>query len=1364
VVMRFSSKAARRTALTGLAGLVLIAPGAARAIDAQAAKAKAPLRALIAPQSVLAGGELTIRARVANSARRSTKPRLVARLRKHRYASGGRVLFARKLGRVAAGDSRNFRVSLDVPESIAAGRYWLAVCVRVRGASGCKISGRRVEVSHPAPAPGGAPPPAPPQQDAAAPVRFDVMAFTEAVGETHDSAGDGVDALRDIGRREGFRVTHERSSTGAFTTSNLQRYQAVVFLNTAGDVLNDAEQAAFESYYRNGGGFLGIHSAIVTEPDWAFMTELLGTRAEGAAAPLDNATIKVADRVHDASKSLPEYWQHSDEYYNFEDNVRGFQHVLATVDETTYEGGTDGFDHPIAWCQDYEGGRAFYTGVGHTRQAFRSDTLRRHLAGAVQWTAGRSDPTYSDCGATVLSNFQQVKITAPPNLNEPIGFDQFPDGRIVQTTRDGRVRLHDPETGSVDVIAQIPVYTHSEDGLYGPAVDNNFASNRWVYLFYAPVEMEGIAENGLPYPDTTPPGNAPTIAEDVSTFQAWLGYFQLSRFKFVEAEGTEPAHLDLGTEQKIMKVEVDRGACCHVAGDIDFDKHNNLWLVTGDDTPAGSIGTNQFPPYNDMKTNETQTVTVANATGGTFTLAFDGQTTAPINFPLNNGDIESKLEALPNVTNVLVSGNQGGNRQVSFGGQYSREDVPLMTADATGLTSATTATVTVATTQEADWFVAPHNDARRGATNTNDLRGKLLRIKVNGDGSYSIPSGNLFPESMAKTRPEIYAMGFRNPFRVQVDSDGVAYVTDYSPDSRAPGQLRAAAGTGRVEIVREPSNYGWPMCYGPELPMYEWDFNMQQTFGEPFDCDDPDQGPANTSRWNTGLRHGPPITQPDIWYSYNDNADPPLGTPCLAYYDGSGGTCPQLFPELGTGGIGPHGADKYEYDQNNPSTTKFPPYYDNSIILGEFTRDWLREVRLDSRGGIHKINQTLNCGAFGSSANPFECDNPMDLQFGDDGNLYMLTYGDGFFVANPDAGLYRFEYVAGNQAPRAVMNATPTNGVAPLQVQFSSEGTIDPDVERGENDSIRFEWDFGVEDSTTDVSADPNPTFTYTANGVYTARLTVTDAAGNSDTKTIPITVGNTAPTVTITTPIDGDFFEWGDNIPYSVTVTDPQDATIDCNRVQVSFVLVHDQHGHGETTQTGCSGVLPTSPENASHGGYLAGGISVSYTDTGGAGATPPLTAEAQHVVQLRRQHVEYVQAAQGLQFSGVQAPETDPLGAGQAANQIDNGDWLLLNNRYSFDNMDKQITLRFANNQAAGTLRGLVDVRTDAVDGPVIATCELRSTGGNGTYTSQICPFTGAVTGSHRIYLTFRQAPGGPATGFGLLNWVEFSGPGLG
>ena len=225
-----------------------------------------------------------------------------------------------------------------------------------------------------------------------------------------------------------------------------------------------------------------------------------------------------------------------------------------------------------------------------------------------------------------------------------------------------------------------------------------------------------------------------------------------------------------------------------------------------------------------MLTNESQTITVANATGGTFTLTFDGQTTAPIAFPLVNTEIEAALEALSNIDDVAVTGTAA--RTVNFRANQQQKDVPQMTADASGLTSATTATVTIATSQPGGFYQGPFNDARRSSTNTNDLRGKLLRIKVkDGDispaeantfgGSYNVPAGNLFPVGTAKTRPEIHSMGFRNPFRVQVDEDGVAYIADYSPDSQNPTGLRAAQGTGRIEIVRKPSNYGWPMCYRP---------------------------------------------------------------------------------------------------------------------------------------------------------------------------------------------------------------------------------------------------------------------------------------------------------------------------------------------------------------------------------------------------------------------------------------------------------------------------------------------------------------------------------------------------------------------
>ena len=290
-----------------------------------------------------------------------------------------------------------------------------------------------------------------------------------------------------------------------------------------------------------------------------------------------------------------------------------------------------GADHPLTWCKDYRGGRSFYTALGNTAAAFDAD-LTTLLKGGIGWAAGAADPVYSDCGATVLANYEQKKISSQPNLNEPIGFDQLPDGRVIQTARRGEVRLHNPETGTTQVIADfgaatVPLtqrmYTNSEDGLYGPAIDNDFATNKWVYLYYSPQTVVDVKlSDGSIVTQTTPNTAPPVVSPNKSAWDPWVGYFQLSRFKFVEdAQG---ARLDLASEQQIMKVPVNRQECCHVAGDIDFDKHNNLWLVTGDDNPAGGINGGGFGPANDMLTDEQQTVAVANATGGTFTLTHQG--------------------------------------------------------------------------------------------------------------------------------------------------------------------------------------------------------------------------------------------------------------------------------------------------------------------------------------------------------------------------------------------------------------------------------------------------------------------------------------------------------------------------------------------------------------------------------------------------------------------------------------------------------------------------------------------------------------------------------------------------------------------
>ena len=1209
-----------------------------------------------------------------------------------------------------------------------------------------------------------------------------------------------------------------------FTPANLDAYRAVVFLDTGqASPLNDAQRTNFEAYFRKGGGFVGVGSAVETDASWQFLTDILGTRSSGRTE-VQSGTVKVFDRVHDASKSLPEYWDRTDAFYNFSTNVRGVSHVLATVVEDPFgaqpqgqtldgiAGGTMGSNHPISFCKDYQGGRSFYTGLGNTPESFDAG-LTTHLKGAILWAAGQSDPVYSDCGATVLKNYQQTKISAPPNLQEPISFDQLPDGRLIQTARAGTVRLHDPVKGTTTVLADfgsasLPTtmrlyFNNSEDGLYGGAVDNNFTANHWVYLYYAPQTVTNVklSDGSIvtqTTPNTTPPNNAPSL----SAWDPYIGYNQLSRFKLVD-DGVNPPYLDLNSEQQIMRVATNRQRCCHVAGDIDFDKHNNLWMPTGDDTEAGGINGGGYGPFNDQLTDEQQTVRVTNATAGTFSLSFNGQTTAPLAFNSTAAEIDAALEALPNVgaDNIQTSGGpvNTANVNVFFRRALEQADQNQITADGAALTG-TAPTATTATTTRGGNFQDMIGDTRRGALNSNDLRGKVLRIHVkDGDiaaadfnkadlgagGSYSIPDGNLFPlvggQPQAKTRPEIYAMGFRNPFRLQVDENDVAYVSDYSPDSQTPQRSRGPAGVGRYEIIRHPANYGWPTCYSSKLGYYKWNFSEFPTGStrpgvpadtppQTWDCGAEHQ--INDSRWvrdggpsvEPGLRELPPVTDPDIWYSYRDNnTTTPLGTPCFGYYataagpiaPGSTTECPRLFPELYTGGVGPHGIAKYHYDPSNPSPKKFPPYYDNSVILGEFTQDTMREVKLDAQNRVFKINGFLDCGQ-ANIPNPvfsFECDNPMDMQWGKDGSFYLMTYGDGFYVANPDAGLYRWDYVKGKRPPKAVLNTDRTDGALPLTVNFTSTGTLDEDP----GDSIRYEWDFG---DGSPLSTEANPQHVYTKAGRYTAILTVYDSSGEHTATSTIITAGNTSATVVVNAPLEGGTFSFGDKIQYKVTVTDPEDPSISCDDVQVTFVLGHDTHGHGEQTNTGCTGFLPTNAGDVTHGGNVFGVISASYTDKGGSnGQAPPLTSVGQLQIRQKHQEVEFV-----VNQSGTNTATNTDGGAGVHRGSLSAGDWIQLNGPFNLFQIDT-VAFRVAdagNGRTAGSPLAAIEVRADSITGPIVTTANLVSTGGTANWTTQTFPIS--LSGMHELFFVFRSVTGG-ATGGNLfnLNWAEFGGNGI-
>ncbi|MEU1124747.1 ThuA domain-containing protein [Streptomyces sp. NPDC005899] len=227
---------------------------------------------------------------------------------------------------------------------------------------------------------------------AAADPAYDVLVFSRTAGFRHSSIDEGLTALRELGAAHGFTVT-ATEDPGAFTPANLAGYESVVFLSTTGDVLDAAQQTAFEGYIAAGGGYVGIHAAADTEYDWSWYAGLAGALFQSHPA-IQPATVRVEDRAHDATAHLGPSWQRTDEWYNYRANPRTTAHVLASLDESSYSGGSMGGDHPIAWCKDYQGGRAFYTGGGHTEESYTDPAFRRHLLGGIRWSAGATE---ADC-------------------------------------------------------------------------------------------------------------------------------------------------------------------------------------------------------------------------------------------------------------------------------------------------------------------------------------------------------------------------------------------------------------------------------------------------------------------------------------------------------------------------------------------------------------------------------------------------------------------------------------------------------------------------------------------------------------------------------------------------------------------------------------------------------------------------------------------------------------------------------------------------------------------------------------------------------------------------------------------------------
>lgn len=407
-------------------------------------------------------------------------------------------------------------------------------------------------------------------------------------------------------------------------------------------------------------------------------------------------------------------------------------------------------------------------------------------------------------------------------------------------------------------------------------------------------------------------------------------------------------------------------------------------------------------------------------------------------------------------------------------------------------------------------------DAQGTSANTNDLRGKILRIKPEPDGSYSIPEGNLFVDDDPLTRPEIYVMGCRNPYRISVDSKrGWLFWGDVGPDAANDVDGRGPRGYDEFNVATKPGFFGWPLFVGDNFAYNKYDFKSG-TSG-------PKHNPAkpiNNSPNNTGLTTLPPTNPAKVYYPY-------------AKFE--------TFPQLKSGGRNAMAGPVYYSDQYD-AHGEFPSYFDGRVIYYDWMRGFIYFLELDEEGNPIDWYQFMPDTEF---------NNVIDMEFGPDGQLYMIEYGTGWFTRNEDARLSRINYIKGNRPPVVKATLSKSKGATPLEVTMDASKSLDHD-----KDNLTFQWTIGNETFTDSVL-----TYTFVKEGIYYPELVVSDGR-NKIRQQFVVEAGNEPPVVKI--DITGNESFYWDNrvINYAVKVSDLEDeqqpAGIDQNAI--TFDIGHYQ------------------------------------------------------------------------------------------------------------------------------------------------------------------------------------------------------------
>lgn len=399
-----------------------------------------------------------------------------------------------------------------------------------------------------------------------------VLVFTKTEGYKHESIEAGVLAIQALAKKNAFDVIASDDAE-LFEDEFLSKIAAVVFLNTTGDVLNATQQIAMERYIQAGGGFVGVHAAADTEwqGDWYWYRNLVGAVFKNhpdTPSNVQHAELTVVNANHPSTQALPSTFELADEWYNFRD-IYEFKTDVLTVKEASYSGGEHGEYHAIAWFHEYDGGRAFYTGLGHEASTFSDTAFLAHLEGGLAYAiGGNPKKDYSNVRPYDGQFKRNVLID---HLNEPMTFDFLPDGRILIGERPGNVKLLDPKTGEAKDLgftSDVAFLSFEEMGLIGIAVDPNFSTNAWVYI------------NHTAYLDD----------QDIVA--------RVARFKL------ENDAIDFSKGTTIIEYGVEKN-CCHMGGDLEFTEQGDLFISSGDNTnPHDQNGYNPLDFREGLRKND----------------------------------------------------------------------------------------------------------------------------------------------------------------------------------------------------------------------------------------------------------------------------------------------------------------------------------------------------------------------------------------------------------------------------------------------------------------------------------------------------------------------------------------------------------------------------------------------------------------------------------------------------------------------------------------------------------------------------------------------------------------------------------------